>query len=86
MKLEERLHLLREKLEGRASAAGFIPPDALGIMHRATAEDDSWRLPVPARFVIDRDGTTRKVDVDPDYTVRPEPSETLAALDALARA
>jgi peroxiredoxin len=45
--------------------------------------DDSWRLPMPARFVIDRDGTIRKADVDPDYTVRPEPSETLAALDAL---
>jgi hypothetical protein len=27
----------------------------------------------------------RPFSLDPDYTVRPEPSETLAALDALAR-
>jgi hypothetical protein len=38
------------------------------------------------RFVVDRDGEIRKVDVDPDYTACPEPSGTLEALDALARA
>lgn len=42
--------------------------------------DDSWRLPMPARFVIDQTGTIRKVDADPDYTIRPEPSETVEFL------
>jgi peroxiredoxin len=68
-------------------------PDDLRVVYRKLGSDlpkfdgdESWRLPMPARFVIDRHGTIRKVDVDPDYTVRPEPSETLAALDALAQA
>jgi peroxiredoxin len=46
--------------------------------------DDLWRLPVPARFVISRGGIVRAVEADPDYTTRPEPEETLAALRALA--
>ncbi len=39
-----------------------------------------WELPMPARFVIDRGGVVRSAEVDPDYTVRPEPEETLAIL------
>ncbi len=46
--------------------------------------DGTWRLPVPARFVIDRQGIVRAVDADPDYTRRPEPAQTVAALRALA--
>jgi peroxiredoxin len=46
--------------------------------------DNLWRLPVPARFVIDRGGIVRAIEADPDYTTRPEPEETLAALRALA--
>lgn len=42
--------------------------------------DPSWRLPVPSRFVIDRGGIVRLVQADPDYTHRPEPESTLAAL------
>jgi len=42
--------------------------------------DPSWRLPMPARFVIDRSGIVRSVDCDPDYTRRPEPETTVAAL------
>lgn len=42
--------------------------------------DPSWQLPVPARFVIDRTGIVRSVEADPDYTRRPEPDSTLAAL------
>ena len=40
--------------------------------------DDSWTLPMPGRIVIDHGGIVRAVDVDPDYTVRPEPEATLA--------
>ncbi len=45
----------------------------------------SWTLPMPARFVIDRRGVIRSADVDPDYTHRTEPADTIAALRALAR-
>lgn len=42
--------------------------------------DPSWRLPVPARFVIDSNSIVRSVAADPDYTNRPEPETTLDAL------
>ena len=45
--------------------------------------DASWTLPIPARFVIDQKGIIRAVQSDPDYTTRPEPSDTLDALRAL---
>jgi peroxiredoxin len=45
--------------------------------------DGTWRLPVPARFVIDRQGIVRAVDADPDYTRRPEPAQTVKILEGL---
>ena len=45
--------------------------------------DDSWVLPIPARFVIDKRGIVRAAQSDPDYTTRPEPEETLEALRRL---
>ncbi|HVB99342.1 MAG TPA: peroxiredoxin-like family protein, partial [Candidatus Dormibacteraeota bacterium] len=48
--------------------------------------DDSWQLPMPARFVVDREGIIRYADFDPDYTTRPDPEETLAALRELSGA
>ena len=45
--------------------------------------DDSWTLPVPARFVIDSGGIIRVADVDVDYTRRPEPAKTVAEAKAL---
>jgi peroxiredoxin len=47
--------------------------------------DASWSLPMPARFVIDQGGVIRAAQSDPDYTIRPEPSDTLETLRALAR-
>ena len=54
-----------------------------GIDLPAHNGDPSWRLPVPARFVIDGGGIVRLVQADPDYTRRPEPETTLEALRAL---
>ena len=45
--------------------------------------DGTWRLPVPARFVVDRTGVIRSVDADPDYTRRPEPAATVEILRTL---
>ncbi len=44
----------------------------------------AWELPVPSRFVVDKTGIVRSVDADPDYTVRPEATETLAKLKGIA--
>jgi len=35
--------------------------------------DDSWTLPLPARFVIDGSGTVTDAEAHPDYTQRPDP-------------
>jgi len=45
--------------------------------------DGTWRLPVPARFVIDRKGIIRAGEADPDYTRRPEPARTVEVLEKL---
>jgi len=45
--------------------------------------DETWTLPVPARFVIDRAGIIRSADVGANYTVRPEPSDTIKILRSL---
>jgi peroxiredoxin len=47
--------------------------------------DDSWTLPMPARFVIGQDGTIVYAEVNPDYTRRPEPSDMRPALLAARR-
>jgi peroxiredoxin len=48
--------------------------------------DDTWRLILPATYVIGRDGTVRYASAYADFRVRPEPEEVLAAaLDAVGR-
>ena len=74
--------LLRDLGNQVAEAYGlaFTLPDDLreiyvkfGIDLAKGNGDGTWRLPMPARFVIDRGGIIRAVDADPDYTRRPEP-------------
>jgi peroxiredoxin len=45
--------------------------------------DASWTLSIPARFVIYQNGIIRAVQSDPDYTTRPEPTDSLDVLRAL---
>jgi peroxiredoxin len=69
----------------------FGLPDYLADLYKNTFKnnlevvngDDSWTLPMPARFVIGRDGIIRYAEVNPDYTRRPDPSELLPVLDGL---
>lgn len=42
--------------------------------------DPSWTLPMPARYVIAQDGTIAYAEVNPDYTLRPEPESLLPVL------
>src|SRR5215470_8050617 len=46
--------------------------------------EPAYRLPLPARYVVDRQGQIRSADVNADYTVRPDPEETLAQLRRLS--
>ena len=74
-----------------AFGLAFQLPDDLRDVYKNTFKNDlaikngdpSWRLPMPARFVVDKTGIIRAVDVDPDYTTRPEPSLTMAVLKSL---
>ena len=84
--------LLRD--EGNAVAAKFglvfrLPQDlselykSFGTDLARVNGDDSWTLPMPGRFVIDQKGIIRHEDINPDYTVRPDPAETIAVLKNL---
>jgi peroxiredoxin len=69
---------LAEHLRPIYARLGHALPDRNG--------DDSWTLPLPATFVIDRDRTIALAFVDVDYRNRLEPTDILAALRALAAA
>ncbi|CAN7755645.1 peroxiredoxin-like family protein [Rhizobium sp. LjRoot258] len=43
-----------------------------------------WMLPMPATFVIDQDGVVRNTFVEPDFTIRQEPSDILTKIRQLA--
>ena len=66
-----------------------LPPElvpiyqSFGIDLPGCNGEGSWTLPMPARLVVDRLGIVRAADIDPDYTVRPEPAATVAAVRSL---
>jgi len=45
--------------------------------------DDSWTLPMPGRFILDQQGTILNAEVNPDYTIRPEPGNIIEILKEL---
>lgn len=57
--------------------------DAFGIDLQAHNGDDRFELPLPATYVMDRDGTIVLAFVEADYTQRLDPSEIVAALKGL---
>jgi peroxiredoxin len=68
----------------------FVLPDYLRELYKSFGstldrfhDESEYRLPMPARYVIDKEGTIRAADVNADYTVRPEPSETVRVLRTL---
>jgi peroxiredoxin len=79
--------------EGNAVAEQFglrftLPDDVrqafldYGIDLPAFNGEDSWSLPVSARYVIGPDRVIRYADVNPDHTVRPDPLDMLPAIAA----
>jgi peroxiredoxin len=63
-----------------------VPPGQEAVFRRAFVNlpfangDDSWELPIPATFILDRDGTVLYASANEDYTDRPEPSAILEVL------
>jgi len=45
--------------------------------------DDSWEIPLPGTYVIDKDGTVKYAFANADYTKRAEPDEVIAKLGEL---
>jgi peroxiredoxin len=56
-----------------------IPFNNAGLSYH-NATEASWRLPLPAMFVIRQDGTIAFSEAHADFRVRPEPADVLAAL------
>jgi peroxiredoxin len=68
----------------------YVLPDYLREIYRSVGnaldrfhDEPEFRLSMPARYVVDKHGIIRAADVSADYTIRPEPSDTLNALRAL---
>src|SRR6266849_5213799 len=63
-----------------------VPDEQQAIYRRAFVNlpfangDDSWELPIPATFILERDGTVLYASASEDYTDRPEPAEALLRL------
>jgi len=45
-----------------------------------TNGDESWELPIPATYILDRDGSVLYASANEDYSERPEPDDIVAAL------
>jgi peroxiredoxin len=59
-----------------------IPFNNAGLNYQRATEE-SWRLPLPGTFVIDRNNAIVFSEAHADFRVRPEPAEVLAALAAV---
>lgn len=91
-KLELAFPVLSDAGNAVADSFGlvFTLPEALrtvyarfGIDLPAANGDDTFRLPIPATYVLAADGTVAWRFADPDYTKRAEPDDVIAALSAL---
>jgi peroxiredoxin len=68
----------------------FTLPDYLRDLYKSFGstldrfhDETEYRLPMPARYVIDKEGIIRAADVNADYTIRSEPSATVKQLQQL---
>jgi peroxiredoxin len=83
------LHDAGNKVAEAYGLAMALPDDLIAVYRKISVDlekfngNAAWTLPIPARFLLDPAGIVRWVEADPDYTTRPEPEETLAALRVL---
>jgi peroxiredoxin len=68
-----------------------VPDEQRAIYQRAFVNlpfvngDDSWELPIPATYIIERDGAVLYASANEDYTQRPEPEDIVRVLNATLR-
>lgn len=81
--------ILSDSHNNVAAAFGlrFALPDYLVELYQTLKNDlpqfngdESWTLPMPARYVIDQKGIIIYAEVNPDYTRRPDPEDMLPSL------
>jgi peroxiredoxin len=65
-------------------------PELLRDIHRKSGidlpllnGDQSWTLPIPARFILDRTGVIAYSEINPSQSVRSPPRDVLPVLDHL---
>lgn len=64
-----------------------VPEEQQAIYRRAFINlpfangDESWELPIPATYILDRDGTVLFASANEDYTGRAEPEEIVRSLE-----
>jgi peroxiredoxin len=68
----------------------FTLPDYLRDLYKSFGttldrfhDETEYRLPLPTRYIIDSRSVIRAADVNADYTIRPEASETVRSLKEL---
>ncbi len=92
-KLKLTFPIVRDEEQSIARSFGLVfdVPEAVSSIYAGFGIDipkftgrDVWQLPMPARYVIDKAGIIQAADVDPDYTSRPEPDDTMAVVRGLA--
>src|SRR5580698_9748325 len=77
------------KLARRFGLTYRVPDEQRAVYQRAFVNlpfvngDDSWELPIPAVYVIDRDGSVLYAYANEDYTERPEPADVVHFVDAI---
>jgi peroxiredoxin len=71
----------------------FTLPDYLRDVYKSFGkaldrfhDEMDYQLPVPGRYILDKGGIIRAADVNADYSIRPEPAETLRRLRILTAA
>ena len=84
-----RFPLLSDAGNQVARAFGLVyrvPEDQQAIYRRAFINlpfangDDTWELPIPATYIVERDGRVLWASASADFTERPEPEEVLHKL------
>ena len=65
-----------------------VPAEQQEIFRRAFINlpfingDERWELPIPATYIVDRDGSVMFASPNEDYTERPEPEKIVEALQS----
>ena len=80
------LYDLKNKVASDFGLVFALPDDLKEVYQRFGLDlerfngDTSWQLPMPARFIVNGEGVVVDAEVNPDYTVRPDPAQIIDIL------